>query len=65
VAKTVYDVLLDKLREDTASYSQFLVDGAAKEYAEYREIVGLLRGLKLAIQTIEDLKHSQMEYEDD
>jgi hypothetical protein len=65
VAKTVYDVLISKLKEDTTSYSQFLVDGAAKDHAEYREIVGLLRGLKLAMQTIEDLKRAQTKEDED
>ena len=65
MAKTVYDVLIEKFREDLAVSTQFLADGAAKDHAEYREIVGLLRGLKLSIQTIEDLKRSQMKEEND
>ena len=65
MAKTVYDVLIEKFREDLAVSTQFLADGAAKDHAEYREMVGFLRGLKLTIQTIEDLKRSQTREEDD
>jgi len=65
VAKTVYDVLISKFKEDVAVATQFLGDGCAKDHAEYREMVGFLRGLKLTIQTIEDLKRSQTREEDD
>jgi len=65
MAKTVYDVLIDKCDEDIAASTEFLVSGTAKEYAEYREIVGRIRGLRLAIQTIKDLSRSQMEDDDE
>ena len=61
MAKTVYDVLIDKFEEDVASSTQFLIGGAAKDHAEYREIVGRIRGIQLAIQTVKDLSRSQME----
>jgi len=32
-----------------------LVDGAAKDYAEYRELVGVVRGLSHSNLNIEDL----------
>ena len=65
MAKTVYDVLIDKCDEDIDASIEFLVSGTAKEYAEYREIVGRIRGLRLAIQTIKDLSRSQMEDDDE
>ena len=65
MAKTVYDVLIDKCDEDIAASTEFLVSGTAKEYAEYREIVGRIWGLRLAIQTIKDLSRSQMEDDDE
>jgi hypothetical protein len=65
MAKTVYDVLIDKCDEDIDASIEFLVSGTAKDYAEYREVVGRIRGLRLATQTIKDLSRSQMEDDDE
>ena len=64
MAKTVFDVLIEKFEEDVASSTQFLVNGGAKGFDDYREIVGRIRGLQLAIQTTKDLSRSQMEDDD-
>lgn len=61
MAKTVFDVLIKKYEEDMSSSIQFLVGGGAKDFAEYREVVGRIRGLQLATQTTKDLSRSQME----
>jgi hypothetical protein len=65
MAKTVFDVLLQKHEEDVASSSQFLCSGGAKDYAEYKEVVGRIRGLQLAIQTTKDLQRNFTEEDDD
>jgi hypothetical protein len=65
MAKTVYDVLIDKCDEDIDASIEFLVSGTAKDYAEYREVVGRIRGLRLATQIIKDLSRSQMEDDDE
>jgi len=65
MAKTVYDVLIEKFREDIASSTQFLVGGGAKSFDDYREIVGRVRGLQLAIQTTQDLLRIQMKEDND
>lgn len=65
MAKTVFDVLIQKHEEDVDSSVQFLVGGGAKSFDEYREVVGRIRGLQLAIQTTKDLSRSQMEEDDD
>ena len=65
MAKTVFDVLIEKFEEDIASSTQFLVGGGAKSFDEYREVTGRIRGLQLAIQTTKDLSRSQMEEDDD
>ena len=65
MARTVFDVLIEKFEEDVSSSSQFLVNGGAKCFEEYREVVGRIRGLQLAIQTTKDLSRSQMEEDDD
>ena len=64
MAKTVFHVLIMKHEEDVSAATQFLANGGAKDLVEYREVVGRIRGLQLAIQTTKDLSRSQMEDED-
>ena len=65
MAKTVFDVLVEKFEEDISSSTQFLVGGGAKALDEYREVVGRIRGLQLAIQTTKDLSRAHLEQDDD
>lgn len=65
MARTVFDVLIEKFEEDIASSTQFLVGGGAKSFDEYKEVTGRIRGLQLATQTTKDLSRSQMEDDDD
>ena len=64
MAKTVFDVLKDKIEGDKSSALEFLGNGGAKDFAQYKEIVGLVRGLETCLQYIEDLSRN-LEYEDD
>ena len=63
--KTVFDVLVDKFEEDIASSTQFLIGGGAKSFDDYKEVVGRIRGLQLAIQTTKELVRNQMDSDDD
>jgi hypothetical protein len=65
MAKTVFDVLSDKLTEAKASSEEFLNAGGAKDYAGYREVCGVIRGLDAALREINDLSRNYMEDEDD
>jgi len=40
------------------------VSGAAKDYAQYREICGVIRGLTTTIREIEDLAKNYSGYDD-
>ena len=62
--KTVYDVLIEKLEEAQASSMQFLVDGAAKDFAGYKETCGYLRGLAAAQRIVQDLAKIQEDNDD-
>ncbi len=42
-----------------------LCTGAAKDYAEYRELCGLIRGLETALREVYDLARHQQENDDD
>jgi len=65
MAKTVFDVLNDRINEDKTSALQFLGGGGAKDFAQYKEITGMIRGLDACKNYIEDLSRNQMEDDDD
>ena len=65
MAKTVFDVLKEKLTEQKRSSEEFIHSGAAKDFAEYREVCGVLRGLDTALREINDLSRNYMEDADD
>ena len=65
MAKTVFDVLTQKIDEDISSTTQFLAGGSAKDFAGYKEIVGLIRGLEASKQYVEDLSRNYMDEDND
>ena len=65
MAKTVFDVLKDRIDENVSSAQSFLNAGSAKDYADYREVVGLIRGLEASKSYMEDLAKNYMENDDD
>ena len=52
---------IDKLRGDQAV---FLTGGGAKDFAEYRHVCGVIRGLTHAEEIVKDLVH-KLEYSDE
>ena len=64
MAKTVFDVLKERIEEQKFSAVEFLADGGSKDYAEYRNVCGLLRGLQIALSHIEDLSRNYLEDDD-
>ena len=65
MAKTVYDVLVEKITAHIAAVADSLASGAAKDYAEYRDLCGLIRGLETAKREVLDLSRNYMEDDDD
>ena len=65
MAKTVFDVLKDKIDDNISSAQSFLSGGSAKDFADYREVVGLIRGLEASKSYIEDLAKNYMDDDDD
>lgn len=65
MAKTVFDVLKDRIDGDISSAQSFLNAGSPKDYANYREVVGLIRGLEASKSYIEDLAKNYMEDDND
>jgi hypothetical protein len=52
---TFDEVVLKELGHRVESLQQALIAGNVKDYVEYRQMVGELRGLSLAINTVKDL----------
>lgn len=65
MAKTVFDVLIEKLQEHRVTYVDTLASGRAGDFAAYREQCGLIRGLDLALREVTDLSRHYMEDDDD
>ena len=65
MAKTVFDVLKEKIEEDKSSALEFLGGGGAKDYSQYSEVTGLIRGLETCLSYMEDLSRNYLEEDDD
>jgi len=55
MSNTVMDLLQRKLKEQEDSHIQALAGGAVMDYAAYRELCGVIRGLQTAQREIADL----------
>jgi hypothetical protein len=55
MAQTVMDLLQRKLKDQEDSHVQALAGGAVIDYAAYRELCGVIRGLQTAQREIADL----------
>lgn len=62
---SVYDVLMKRLEELRESRATACSDGAAKDYAAYRELCGVIQGLDLALNEVKGLSRANMEDGDD
>ncbi len=58
MAKTLFEVLTDRIDDQISSSTEFLTAGSAKDFANYREVVGLLRGLQSSKAIVEDLSRN-------
>lgn len=65
MATTVMELLQKKLGERKQIIVDSMGTGSAKDYAEYREACGVIRGLTLAQQEIEDLVRKLKDEDDE
>ena len=65
MAKTVFDVLKNKIEDDMSSATEFLGNGGAKDFAQYKEITGMLRGLTSCLHHVNDLSRNYLEDDND
>jgi hypothetical protein len=55
--ETVLGYLKTKFTEEQKSRIEFLADGKANSMEEYKNVAGVIRGLALATEILEDLVH--------
>ena len=65
MAKTIFDVLDDRLVAAIDDQEVFITSGGAKTLEGYKEACGVIRGLTLARRDLQDLAKNYMEENDD
>ena len=65
MAKTVFDVLDDRIVKAIRDNEDFLTSGGAKTLEGYKEACGVIRGLTLARRELQDLAKNYMEQDDE
>jgi hypothetical protein len=65
MAKTVFDVLNEKLDAHKNAIIESLISGGVKDFAEYKAACGIIRGLSLARMEIQDLSRTLMDEDND
>ena len=51
----IFDVINSKIDEQVVDFSNSLCDGVAIDYAEYKALCGVIRGLRIAQLEVKDL----------
>lgn len=65
MAKTVFDVLDDRIVKAIRDNEDFLTSGGAKTLEGYKEACGVIRGLALARRELQDLAKNYTEQDDE
>jgi len=65
MSTTVFDVLKSKIEADMSSATEFLGNGGAKDFAQYKEITGMLRGLTSCLNHVNDLSRNYLDDDND
>ena len=61
----ILELLNRKIEEQVKSHSEALIEGQSKDYAHYRELCGVIRGLQTAQREIGDLVRKLKDDNDD
>ena len=65
MATTAFTIVLKEIEEHRESIARALIDGTAKDFAEYRDLCGQIRGLSTAHMFINDLVRKMEQNEDE
>ena len=58
---TIFRVLIKKFEEDRHSAIESLASGGAKDFTQYKETTGYIRGLEICIRHVKDLSRNMEE----
>jgi hypothetical protein len=61
----IFEILNKRIEDQVKSHSEALVVGQSKDYAQYRELCGVIRGLQTAQREIGDLVRKLKDDNDD
>ena len=62
---TAFEIILKNIEEHREAVARAVVDGAAKDYSEYKSMCGEIRGLSVAHSFINDLVRKMEQDEDE
>jgi len=65
MAKTVFDVLIERIQVHKNMAVEFMETAGPKDYAEYRDMCGAIRGLGLALREVQDLAQNYLKEDED
>ena len=60
----IFEILNDKFDQEICSQEEILCDGSAKSYDHYRELCGVIRGLRIAQYELKDLARKLKDSDD-
>ena len=60
----IFELLHHKLQDRIQNLNESVSNGSAKDYAEYRELCGVIRGLLTAQRELNDLLRKVKDYDD-
>jgi hypothetical protein len=65
MATTVFDVLIKKIEDQKSSAIDVLQSGNISDFAQYKDLCGLIRGLEIAQREIRDLAQNYLDDDND
>lgn len=65
MAKSVLGLLEENFSDRIEAIKDSVAAGSSKDYADYKEMCGLIRGLELARREVKDLSRKLMEEDND
>jgi len=63
--RMILDHLFNKLKEREREVSESIAEGGCKDFAEYRNLCGVIQGLRRARIEVQDLVQRYEEFEND
>jgi|TARA_R110002020_G_scaffold111460_5_gene257145 chromosomal replication initiation ATPase DnaA len=61
MAETQFGLLKKKIQEEKIQIEENLLEGTAKDYSDYRHLIGIIKGLSIAEREVTDMEKRFME----